>query len=154
MRIADILDRDSIIEELNSSEKEGVLRELVSLLAKRGKIKEEARALEVLFEREKLGSTGIGEGIAIPHGKLPDLEKIVCAFGRSKKGVDFEAVDGNPVHLVFLLLAPENSTTEHLKALARLSRLLKDPLFRKKLLEAQDKDGLYQTIVEGDEGQG
>ncbi len=154
MRIADILDRDSIIEELNSSEKEGVLRELVSLLAKRGKIKEEARALEVLFEREKLGSTGIGEGIAIPHGKLPDLEKIVCAFGRSKKGVDFEAVDGNPVHLVFLLLAPENSTTEHLKALARLSRLLKDPLFRKKLLEAQDKNGLYQTIVEGDEGQG
>ncbi|RLA85966.1 MAG: PTS sugar transporter subunit IIA [Deltaproteobacteria bacterium] len=154
MRIADILDRDSIIEELNSSEKEGVLRELVSLLARRGKIKEEARALEVLFEREKLGSTGIGEGIAIPHGKLPDLERIVCAFGRSKKGVDFEAVDGNPVHLVFLLLAPENSTTEHLKALARLSRLLKDPLFRKKLLEAQDKDGLYQTIVEGDEGQG
>lgn len=154
MRIADILDKDSIIEELSSRDKEGVLRELVSLLAREGKIKDEAKALEVLFEREKLGSTGIGEGIAIPHGKLADLDRIICAFGRSKEGVDFDAVDGNPVHLVFLLLAPENSTTEHLKALARLSRLLKDPLFRKKLLKAEGKEALYATIVEEDEAQG
>ncbi len=151
MRITDFLDKDSILEELTSSTKEGVLRELVSLLAKNGKIKDEKRALEVLFEREKLGSTGIGEGIAIPHGKLPDLEGIVCAFGRSKKGVDFESIDGAPVHLVFLLLAPENSTTEHLKALASLSRLLKDPHFRKNLLEAPDKEALYRIIVEQEE---
>lgn len=154
MRIADILDRDSIIEELSYRDKEGVLRELVALLAKGGKVKDEAKALEVLLEREKLGSTGIGEGIAIPHGKLPDLDRIICAFGRSSKGVDFDAVDGNPVHLVFLLLAPENSTTEHLKALARLSRLLKDPLIRKKLLKAEGREALYRTIVEGDETQG
>jgi len=151
MRITDFLDKDSILEELTSSTKEGVLRELVSLLARNGKIKDEKRALEVLFEREKLGSTGIGEGIAIPHGKLPDLEGIVCAFGRSKKGVDFESIDGAPVHLVFLLLAPENSTTEHLKALASLSRLLKDPHFRKNLLEAPDKEALYRIIVEQEE---
>ncbi len=151
MRITDFLNKDSILEELTSETKEGVLRELVSLLAKNGKIKDEKKALEVLFEREKLGSTGIGEGIAIPHGKLSDLENIVCAFGRSKKGVDFESIDGAPVHLVFLLLAPENSTTEHLKALASLSRLLKDPHFRKNLLEAPDKEALYRIIVEQEE---
>jgi len=151
MRITDFLDKDSIVEELTSETKEGVLRELISLLVKIGKVKDERKALEVLFEREKLGSTGIGEGIAIPHGKLSDLESIVCAFGRSKKGVDFESIDGAPVHLVFLLLAPENSTTEHLKALASLSRLLKDSHFRKNLLEAPDKEALYRIIVEQEE---
>jgi|YelNatPaOPRAMG01_1025707.scaffolds.fasta_scaffold21317_3 PTS system nitrogen regulatory IIA component len=154
MRITDFLDKDSIVEELISDTKEGVLRELVSVLVKNGKVKDEKKALEVLFEREKLGSTGIGEGIAIPHGKLPDLESIVCAFGRSKRGVNFEAIDGAPVHLVFLLLAPENSTTEHLKALASLSRLLKDPHFRKNLLEAPDKEALYRIIVEREETEG
>ncbi|HEX16646.1 MAG TPA: PTS sugar transporter subunit IIA [Deltaproteobacteria bacterium] len=154
MKIAEMLDEGSIIEELSARDKEGALRELVSLLAQGGKLKDEAKALEVLFEREKLGSTGIGEGIAIPHGKLPDLEGVICAFGRSRKGIDFEAVDGKPVHLLFLLLAPENSASEHLKALARLSRLLKDPLFRKRLLEAEDRQALYRTIVEEDERQG
>jgi len=153
MRIAEILDRDAILAELRSRDKEGVLRELVELLAKRGKVKKAEKALEVLFEREKLGSTGIGEGVAIPHGKLSEIDRIICAFGRSTQGVNFDAVDGNPVHLVFLLLAPEDSTTEHLKALARLSRLLKDPLFRKRLLDAKDQQEIYQIIVDEDERQ-
>ena len=154
MKLTEMLDESSVVEELTSRDKEGALRELVSVLARRGKLKDEAKALEVRFEREKLGSTGIGEGIAIPHGKLPDLERVVCAFGRSKEGIDFEAVDGQPVHLLFLLLAPENSASEHLKALARLSRLLKDPLFRRRLLEAEDRESLYHTIVEEDERYG
>lgn len=153
MKITDMLDESCVIEELKAKDKEGVLREMVSMLAKGGKLRDEAQALEVLFEREKLGSTGIGDGIAIPHGKLPDLDSVVCAFGRSRKGIDFEAVDGKPVHLFFLLLAPENSASEHLKALARLSRLLKDPLFRKRLLEAEDREALYRIIVEEDERQ-
>ena len=101
--------------------------------------------------RESLGSTGIGDGVAIPHGKVSDLHELVVAFGRSKKGIAFDAIDGKPVHLFFLLLAPENSTGQHLKALAKISKMLKTPNFRKKLIEAKTKSDLYKAIVEQDE---
>jgi PTS system nitrogen regulatory IIA component len=102
------------------------------------------------LDREKLGSTGIGDGIAIPHGKIRDLGGVVASFGRSREGVDFESIDQKPTHLFFLLVAPENSAGMHLKALARISRLLKDPNFRKKLMGAGDKDELFQIISEED----
>ncbi|RLA86850.1 MAG: PTS sugar transporter subunit IIA [Deltaproteobacteria bacterium] len=151
MKIVEILDEGAIVEEISSRDKKGVLEELVGVLVKEGRVPDGKEAIQVLLEREKLGSTGIGEGIAIPHGKLPDLKNVVCAFGRSRPGIDFEAVDNRPVHLFFLLLAPENSAGEHLKALARISRLLKDNHFRQRLLEAKDKKEIYEIIVEEDE---
>ena len=107
--------------------------------------------LHVLLDREKLGSTGIGDGIAIPHGKLAGLEEMVVAFGRSRSGIAFEAMDGKPVHLFFLLMAPENSAGQHLKVLAKISRMLKDAGFRKNLLEAKTHDDLVRLISEKDD---
>jgi len=105
----------------------------------------------VLIERERLGSTGIGGGVGIPHGKLDDLQSIVLGFGRSRGGVDFESLDGKSTHIFFLLLAPQNSAGLHLKLLARISRLLKKGLFKERLLQALDRDEIYHAIKEEDE---
>lgn len=151
MKIMDILKEEFILEELKAKSKREVLVELATVFA-RGKIKFGPEAmLHALLEREKLGSTGIGDGIAIPHGKLAGLEEMVIAFGRSRQGVDFEAMDGKPAHLFFLLMAPENSAGQHLKALAKISRMLKDAAFRKYLLAAKTHDDLYRTLVEKDD---
>lgn len=150
MKISEILDRDLLIPNLESKNKKGVLEELAGVLVDQGKLLDLERVVEVLLDREKLGSTGIGDGIAIPHGKIRDLGGVVASFGRSREGVDFESIDQKPTHLFFLLVAPENSAGMHLKALARISRLLKDPNFRKKLMEAGDKDELFQIISEED----
>jgi len=151
MKIMDILKKEFILEELKAKSKREVLVELATVFA-RGKIKFDPETmLHVLLEREKLGSTGIGDGIAIPHGKLAGLDEMVIAFGRSREGVDFEAMDGKPAHLFFLLMAPENSAGQHLKALAKISRMLKDAVFRKYLLAAKTHDDLYQALVEKDD---
>jgi len=151
MKIMDILKKEFILEELKAKSKREVLVELATVFAM-GKIKFDPETmLRVLMEREKLGSTGIGDGIAIPHGKLAGLEEMVIAFGRSREGVDFEAMDGKPAHLFFLLMAPENSAGQHLKALAKISRMLKDATFRKYLLAAKTHDNLYQALVEKDD---
>jgi PTS system nitrogen regulatory IIA component len=107
--------------------------------------------VNTLLEREKLGSTGIGDGVAIPHGKLVNLEELIVSFGRSKEGVEFDAMDGKPAHIFFLLMAPEDTTGKHLKALAKISKMLKDSTFRKKLLEAKSKDELYMIIADKDD---
>ena len=107
--------------------------------------------VKVLMERERLGSTGIGEGIGIPHGKVKDLESLVLGFGLSKKGVDFDSMDGQPAHIFFLLLTPENSTGLHLKLLARISRILKNDPFKQKLLRATNRDEIYSIIKEEEE---
>jgi PTS system nitrogen regulatory IIA component len=107
--------------------------------------------LRVLLEREKLGSTGIGDGIAIPHGKLAGLDEMMIAFGRSREGIDFEAMDGKPVHLISLLIAPENSAGQHLKALAKISRMMKDEHYRRALVEAKTHDDLVRIIAEKDD---
>lgn len=107
--------------------------------------------IRVLMERESLGSTGIGNGVAIPHGKLSSLSNIMTGFGRSLKGIPFDSQDAKPAHLFFVLIAPENAASLHLKALARLSRLLKDAHFRNKLIEAPDEDALYRDIITEDE---
>jgi len=105
----------------------------------------------VLLEREQLGSTGIGGGIGIPHGKLKDLDHLIIGFGLSRKGVDFESLDGAPTRIFFLLVTPENSTGLHLKMLARISRVLKNEPFRERLLQAGDRDEIYQIVKEEDE---
>ncbi|MBU2262560.1 MAG: PTS sugar transporter subunit IIA [Proteobacteria bacterium] len=151
MKITEILKKEFILEELKATSKREVLVELAGAFAK-GKLEFDSDAmLHVLLEREKLGSTGIGDGIAIPHGKLAGLEEMVVAFGRSREGVDFEAMDGKPAHLFFLLMAPENSVGQHLKALAKISRMLKDEAFRKKLLAAKECDELFQVLAEKDD---
>lgn len=151
MKILEILDRRFIIPQLMSTGKEGALRELVRIIARVEKQVDEERMVEILFERESLGTTGIGEGVAIPHGKSKDVKRLLASFGRSLPGVDFQSMDGKPAHLFFLLVAPEDSAGIHLKALARISRLMKDPQFRKRIMEAKTGDEIYAIFAEGDE---
>jgi PTS system nitrogen regulatory IIA component len=151
MKISDILSAALVVPDLQQTAKTEVLAELVSHLAAVVEGIDAAELLAVLLEREQLGSTGIGDGVAIPHGKLKELKKLLAVFGKSARGVEFNAMDGRPVHLFFLLVAPENSAGVHLKALARLSRLLKSNGFRQKLMDAADAQSLYRVIVEEDE---
>lgn len=151
MKLLDFLHQDRIVANLANRDKGGVLSELAAVLADTGRIRSVRDAVEVLQEREKLGSTGIGEGIAIPHGKLKELTEVVAVFGRSREGVDFDSMDGAPVHLFFLLMAPENSASTHLKALARISRLLKDRTFREELLQADSQEALFEIISREDQ---
>jgi nitrogen PTS system EIIA component len=151
MKILEILDKRFIIPQLTSQGKEGALRELVRVIAQVEKQVDEECLVEILFERESLGSTGIGEGVAIPHGKSKDVKKLMASFGRSVPGLDFQSMDGKPTHLFFLLVAPEDSAGIHLKALARISRLMKDPQFRKRVMEAKTADEIYAIFTEGDE---
>ena len=150
MKIVDILHADCIIPELHSQNKEEVLEELTTALLKyKGNLNKEA-LVEVLLVRERLGSTGIGDGIAIPHGRVPDLDELIVSFGRSTLGIEFDSMDGRPTHLFFLLIAPENSAGIHLRALAKISRLLKSSHFRQRLLEAGTEEELFQVIQEED----
>jgi len=150
MKIVDFLKPGLIIENLTSQNKQDILKEFSQCIEKALGLKAD-KVFNVLIEREKLGSTGIGEGVAIPHGKLSDIPELVCCFGRSQRGIEFEAIDNKPVYLIFLLLAPENSAGTHLKALAKISKILKDPGFRKQILEAESAEKIYQIIKEEDD---
>ena len=148
MNLTEILKRDFILEELEARNQHEVLDELVRVFAMGGVRFDPEAMLQVLLERERLGSTGIGDGIAIPHGKLQGLDEILLSFGRSSEGIDFDAMDGKPVHLFFLLMAPENSAGLHLKILAKISRMLKDPALRNNLLQAKSKEKIWRIIEE------
>ena len=150
MKILDILKKEAIIADLNATDKKGVLEELMAPVAESSGVNCE-EMVRVLLERERLGSTGIGGGIAIPHGKSKSLETLLMGFGRSRKGVDFDAMDGKPAYLFFLLLAPEDSTDVHLKMLARISRLLKNSVFKERLMNADDWRELYNVIKKEDQ---
>ena len=151
MRITELMDKDFIIAELYSKTKKDVLKELVDCITKKELEIDGNDLLRVLLEREELGSTGIGDGIAIPHGKVKNIQNLMVSFGRSLGGVDFQSMDGKPTHIIFLLIAPENSAGIHLKALARLSRLLKDSRFRKNIMEADSSQEIYDLIAQEDE---
>jgi len=150
MKILDILHEDCIIPELRSQNKREVLEELTGALLHSKAALDQDALVEVLLERERLGSTGIGDGIAIPHGKMQDLDELVLSFGRSARGIEFDSMDGRPTHLFFLLIAPENSAGTHLRALAKISRLLKSAHFRQRLMEAGTKEEIFQVIQEED----
>jgi PTS system nitrogen regulatory IIA component len=150
MKILDILKKDCIIPELRSQNKEGVLEELTGALSSFKAALNREALVEILLERERLGSTGIGDGIAIPHGKIQDLDELILSFGRSTRGIDFDSMDGRPTHLFFLLIAPENSAGIHLRALAKISRLLKSAHFRQRLMEAENREEIFQVIQEED----
>ncbi|AMV72566.1 PTS sugar transporter subunit IIA [Desulfuromonas carbonis] len=151
MKIVDLLDPLAIAAELRGTTKNEVLGELTDALLRVEKSLGRDEVVRVLQERERLGSTGIGEGVAIPHGKLKDLDRLLISFGRSTSGVDFDSMDGKPAHLFFLLVAPEESVGIHLKTLARISKLLKNPQVRKRLLEGQDAADLQRIIAEEEE---
>ena len=150
MKISDILKKEHIIQELDSCDKKNVLDELSSFLEDEGEIANKESLLAALIEREKLGSTGIGENIAIPHAKISEIDKIITVFGRSKNGVEFESLDQKPVNFIFLVIAPENSTGQHLKALARISRLFKNPSLRESVLRTNEADQIYSILVDED----
>ena len=151
MKLSELLEENSIIPDLKAKDKKGVLEELAEAMALQKPSIDKGSLVKVLLERERLGSTGIGDGVAIPHGKFHGIEHPIISFGRSRKGLDFESMDGEPVYLFFLLVAPENSASIHLKALARIAKLLKNSSFRKVLMEAQNREEIYKTIVHNDE---
>lgn len=150
MKIMDILVRDAVVLDLASKEKGDVLREMASALSDAEPGLDGGALLRVLEEREALQSTGIGEGVAIPHGKLPGLHRLIASFARSRAGVDFDSIDGQPTHLFFLLVVPEHSGGQHLKALARISRFFRDAAFRSRLGDAESLDDVCRAIEEED----
>lgn len=153
MKITDFLRERAISVDVTSMDKEGVIRELVHLLVKANEIKpsDEEKIVPILLAREALGSTGIGQGVGIPHGKSNSVRELVSAFGLSRRGVNFDSLDGEAVHIFFLLIAPEDSAGPHLKALARISRLLKDRFFRESLKEAKDEKQVLKIIQQEDQ---
>ena len=151
MRLSDILEENNIIPDLKAKDKKGVLEELAEAIASRQPSLDKNSLVRVLLERERLGSTGIGDGVAIPHGKFSGVMQPIISFGRSRKGLDFDSMDGEPAFLFFLLVAPENSASIHLKALAKIAKILKNSAFRKVLMEAPNRHKLYETIVRNDE---
>jgi PTS system nitrogen regulatory IIA component len=150
MKIMDFLNKKAVTANIKASDKEGVIRELVDLLAKAADIKNKEELVRALMARESLGSTGIGQNIGIPHAKSQGVKELVAAFGLSKKGVNFDSLDGDPVYIFFLLIAPEESAGPHLKALARISRMLKDKYFREMLMKSVDEKEILRIIQEED----
>jgi PTS system nitrogen regulatory IIA component len=146
MQLADVVALDAIIPALKVTNKKQALQELAAKAAKLSG-QNERTVFDSLVQREKLGSTGVGNGIAIPHGKLADLNKLFGVFARLDRPIDFEALDGQPVDLVFLLLAPEGAGADHLKALARVARLLRDPDIARKLRESRDAEAIYAVLA-------
>jgi PTS system nitrogen regulatory IIA component len=148
MQLDQIFKMEFINADLSAKTKIEALTELVNTMI-RGSFKlNSSSIIEILQQREHLGSTGIGDGVAIPHGKIPELDDLLVAFGRSMEGIDYDSLDGKPVHLFFLLLAPENSAGQHLKVLARISKMLKIANFRKMLLKAKSQSDLYKIIID------
>jgi nitrogen PTS system EIIA component len=150
MKILDVLDKDAILIDLKSKDKIGILNELVEPASRITGI-DQKQMVQVLMERERLGSTGIGGGIGIPHGKLKNLDKLVLGFGLSREGVDFESMDGRPTHIFFLLITPEHSTDLHLKLLARVSRLLKKEPLKEMMMKAKSAEEIVSIIGEDDD---
>ena len=151
MKITDFLSVQTIIPALANQDKPAVLDELAEWLAASYQSLDKSKVLEVLHERERISTTAIGEGVAIPHGKLPGVERVLGVFARSPQGIDFASLDGGLTHLFFVLIAPENAAADHLKALARISRLLKDETFRRRLLAGQTSQELFTIIAEADD---
>ncbi|GAB4552705.1 MAG: PTS sugar transporter subunit IIA [Geothermobacteraceae bacterium] len=151
MKLTELLKPEAINPDLSATGKNQALVELTESLLKVEPGLDRDEVVEVLKERESLGSTGIGDGVAIPHGKLKQLDRLLLSFGRSRQGVDFDSMDGQPAHLFFLLVAPEDSVGVHLKTLARISKLLKNPEVRSSLLAAEGAADIFAIIERQEE---
>ena len=152
MKIAEFLCKDAVTNVLNAATKAEVISELVGLLVEAGSVEKKSKnkVIDILMAREALGSTAIGQGIAIPHGKSEATEKLIAALGISKKGINFDSLDGEPAYIFFLLIAPADSAGPHLKALARVSRLLKDKFFRESLKNTKSRKDILDLVAQED----
>ena len=150
MKIDEILKKESVIADITGKNKLDVIKEMTERLKQNDTIKNDQALYATLMEREKLGSTGIGENVAIPHGKSDELTQIITVFARSLSGVDFESLDQKPVHFICMVIAPAHSTGQHLKALARISRLFKNQTLREGILKAEDSNAIYSILLEED----
>jgi nitrogen PTS system EIIA component len=150
MKIDEILKKESIIADIAGKNKLDVIKEMTECLKQNNTIKNDQALYATLMEREKLGSTGIGENVAIPHGKSDELTQIITVFARSLSGIDFESLDQKPVHFVCMVIAPAHSTGQHLKALARISRLFKNQTLRDGILKAEDSNAIYSILLKED----
>jgi len=153
MKLGEIIPEGAILDDLKSVQKEEVIKEMVASLVKAGKIEEATskKVIKALMDREELGSTGIGAGVAVPHAKHDSITDLVGVFGRSKKGINFDALDGEPVHVLFLLLSSKSASGAHLEALAYISRLVRDEKFVKFLRDAKDVAGVRELLAEADQ---
>ena len=151
MKLSDLLNQNHVIPDLKAKDKKGVLEELVDVIVSSDPTLDKNSLVKVLLERERLGSTGIGDGVAIPHGKFQGLKHPIISFGRSRKGLDFDAMDGEAVFLFFLLVAPEDSASIHLKALAKIAKIIKGRSFRSVLMQVPTREEIYQAIIQNDE---
>lgn len=150
MHLADIIDESCIKLSIQKRSKRGLIKEMVDLLADAGKISDRDHVLESVLEREKLMSTGVGNGVAIPHAKSDTDDHIMLAFATTAEDVDFQSLDNKPVRLIFLLVGPEENPSLHIKALSRISRLTSRRKFRQKLLSAASPADVMRVIVEGE----
>lgn len=148
-RIRDLLDGDLIIEDMKATDKAGVIREFASLLRREGRVRDAEELFDVIMKREAT-STGIGDGVAIPHGRMKDLSAVIVAFGRSRRGVDFQSLDDKPVHLFFLFVTPEGRPEVHLAVLRRLARITRNPMLRERLLHSTDRQEMQKLILDED----
>ena len=151
MKIAELLHEENVVAEITARNKGDALSELAGKMVELHPKLNHDTLMKTLLERERLGSTGIGDGVAISHGKLQEMKELALVFGRSRTGVEFDSMDGKPVHLIFLLVAPEESVGEHLKVLARISKLLKNPETRQKLLDAASPAEICATVASEEE---
>ena len=150
MKIMDFLSQDAIIVDLKSTDRKSAIIELVEILKDTKKVKKTDEITNVILEREKLGSTGIGQGIAIPHGKINILQKQIGVLGISRKGIEFNSLDGEPVHIIFLLVGPIEVTGQHLKALSKISRLFKNKFLRQAIRDAVTPEEITKIIQQED----
>ncbi len=150
MRISDFLRSDCIIGSMKAASKDEALSELLAPILAVNPHLDKRQILQTILDREKLGSTGLGGGVAIPHGKFEGLDRLAASFGRSQKGIDFSSMDNKPAYLFFMLIAPKDCAGDHLKALARISRIFKDPLLTNNLKQAESSDQLFKLLEESD----
>ena len=153
MKLIEILQHDNVIPDINADNKKAVLEKLAKSVSEIHQDVDFEKLLKILIEREQLGTTGIGDGVAIPHGKIPGTTRPIVAFGRCINGVDFDSLDGKLAHIFFLLIAPEQESSLHLQVLVRIAKILKNSEFRDKLMKAKSRDELYKIIIETDEGE-
>lgn len=151
MKLSDLLSHNIIVSSLKSCSKEGIIEEMAEAISQAHPSLGKNEIASTLLEREKLGSTGIENGIAVPHAKFKELEHIILAIGRSREGVEFQSHDGKPAHLFFILLSPDSSAGIHLKTLAQLSKLLRKENVRTKLMEAETSEDIYNAIITEDD---
>lgn len=148
MKVSEILSKDFIIADLESNDKESAINELINLFKNDSRVEDIEKVRQAVLEREKIMSTGVGKGFAIPHGKTDSVKEIIAAFGRKKDGIDYDALDGNPVNLIFLLVGKETMISAHIKLLSRVSRMMNKDDFRTRLLEAESAEDIMNVFLE------